>query len=145
TVLLAIILLGSWIGLLASLILTDGTWWFGLNAPASVSELGESIGILNGLFSAIAVILGLVAVLLQGHELRLATKAQNDQVHVLEEQVKNQKRLTEQQTEHMRVVAEQLKQQSMYNRIAVLQAKHQFHTAEHTRMDNAIVKILELP
>ncbi len=59
----------------------------GLEKPRSTSELGGALGIIDGIFSSIAITLGLIAILYQGRELRLqgeelasATEAQNLQV-----------------------------------------------------------------
>lgn len=59
----------------------------GLEKPQSTTELGGALGIIDGIFSSIAITLGLVAILYQGRELRLqgaqlasATEAQNLQV-----------------------------------------------------------------
>ncbi len=62
----------------------------GFSMPKDTSELGGSLGILDGLFSTIAIFLGLIAVILQGKELKEQTKAITEQ---LDEQ-KTKNRLT---------------------------------------------------
>ncbi|WP_138774436.1 hypothetical protein [Desulfohalovibrio reitneri] len=61
-----------------------------LSLPESTSELGDSIAIIDGLFSSLAIVLGLVAVLIQGKELKESTKAQIDQYTALKEQKEQQ-------------------------------------------------------
>ena len=62
----------------------------GLELPRSTSELGESMTIVEGMFSSLAVVFALIAVLLQGEELRKATDAQTTQANALVAQQEQQ-------------------------------------------------------
>jgi hypothetical protein len=85
-----------------------------LGLPASTAELGDSLGLLNGLLSGLTVIFALIAVLIQGKELRNTSKAQQLQATVL---------------------IEQLKQQEVSNHLNVLSVRLQFLLSEISRMD----------
>jgi outer membrane murein-binding lipoprotein Lpp len=61
-----------------------------LALPKSTTELGDSLSILDGLFSSIAIVLGLVAIIFQGRELKESTKAQTKQANVLSAQMRQQ-------------------------------------------------------
>lgn len=61
-----------------------------LTLPSSTDDLGDSLAILDGLFTSIAIVLGLIAILLQGKELKESTKAQTDQAYALSMQIKQQ-------------------------------------------------------
>ena len=58
-----------------------------LGRPGTTSELGDSLSLLEGLFSSVAVVLALVAVLFQSKELKESTKAQNEQAQALAKQL----------------------------------------------------------
>src|SRR5699024_716021 len=107
---------------------------FVLTLPSTTVELGSSFGVLNGLFSSLAVILALVAVFIQGRELQYSTQAQRDQVEELKHQVENQRSTTE-------AIIRQLEQQHKTNSIHLLHAEHQFHSSEIARMDTILDKI----
>lgn len=61
-----------------------------LALPESTTDLGDSLAILDGVFTSIAIILGLIAILLQGKELKESTKAQTEQAHSLSIQINQQ-------------------------------------------------------
>jgi len=61
-----------------------------LTLPKSTADLGDSLAILDGVFTSIAIVLGLVAILLQGKELKESTKAQTEQAHSLSIQINQQ-------------------------------------------------------
>jgi len=61
-----------------------------LTLPKSTTDLGDSLAILDGIFTSIAIILGLIAILLQGKELKESTKAQTEQAHSLSIQIDQQ-------------------------------------------------------
>jgi len=61
-----------------------------LALPKSTTDLGDSLAILDGIFTSIAIILGLIAILLQGKELKESTKAQTEQAHSLSIQIDQQ-------------------------------------------------------
>jgi len=84
-----------------------------LKLPTDTSQLGDSLGIINGLFSAVAVIFALIAILLQGKELKESTKAQNMQALAL---------------------TDQLKQQDLSNKLNVLSVRLQYLRSEIDRM-----------
>lgn len=132
---------GAWI--LLSYVLLGGidAPWLKLTLPKSTSEFGDSVGILNGLFSALAVVLALVAVLLQGKELKESTKAQNEQADALKAQLEYQERINSEQLKRSQTMMEQLQQQQIATRAVVLQAQQQYHSAEVARMDLVLEKI----
>lgn len=115
--------------------------WFNLTLPTTTAEFGDSIGILNGLFSSIAVLLALVAVLLQSKELKAATDAQNDQAKALQAQVESQKDLHLQQIKRSEAMLLQIEQQQLANKVIVLQAQNTYHASELARMDKILDKI----
>ena len=80
---ISITIFSSWVILSWVLLGHADISWLTLSLPKTTSEFGDSVGILNGLFSAFAVVLALVAVLLQGRELKASTKAQNEQADAL--------------------------------------------------------------
>lgn len=59
-----------------------------ISLPTTSAEMGDSFGIVNGLFSGIAIILALVTVVIQGKELSASTTAQIEQAHALSMQLK---------------------------------------------------------
>lgn len=63
-----------------------------LTPPVNTAEYGDSLGILNGLFSAVAIVFALIAVLLQGKELKESTSAQYNQALTMQDQLDSQKR-----------------------------------------------------
>lgn len=69
-----------------------------LELPRTTTELGDSLAILDGLFSSIAIVLGLMAIIFQGRELKESTKAQAEQAQALSMQM-------HQQTESNKVAA----------------------------------------
>lgn len=85
-----------------------------LDLPVNTAELGDSLGLLNGLLSGLTVIFALIAVLIQGKELRKTSKAQQLQATVL---------------------LEQLRQQDDSNYLSVLSVRLQFLLSEISRMD----------
>ena len=60
-------------------------------ALPTTTQLGDSLSILDGIFTSIAILLGLVAILLQGKELKESTRAQTLQAKSLEKQIIQQK------------------------------------------------------
>lgn len=91
-----------------------------LTLPKNTAELGDSLGVLNGLLSAIAVIFALIAILLQGKELKESTKAQNLQAKAL---------------------TDQLKQQAISHRLNVLAIRLQYLRSEIDRMQQIIKSV----
>lgn len=91
-----------------------------LSRPKSTAELGDSFAMLDGLFSSIAVVLGLIAILLQGRELRAATQAQTNQVIAL---------------------TLQIKEQESSNKLSAYAARLQYLIAEMERLDSQIDKL----
>lgn len=61
-----------------------------LELPTSFALLGESMTTLDGLFSSIAIVLGLIAILFQGTELKASTDAQRLQSEALTKQIAQQ-------------------------------------------------------
>jgi hypothetical protein len=94
-----------------------------LKRPTSTAELGDSLAILGGLFSTVAVVLGLIAILLQGRELRLSTMAQ---------------------TQQSAVMTQQIKQQIQSNVLAAYAARLQYLRSEMERLDAQIEKLVPI-
>ena len=63
-----------------------------LELPNSFALLGEAMGTLDGLFNSIAIVLGLIAILLQGRELKASTDAQTLQADALRKQIEQQEK-----------------------------------------------------
>ena len=82
-----------------------------LKKPTSVNDLGESMGIIDGLFSSLAVFLALVAVIFQGRELKDSTAAQNEQAEALTDQVRRQDDSLQLQAKQTEALLEQIKKQ----------------------------------
>lgn len=61
-----------------------------LDLPTSFAHLGEAMTTLDGLFSSIAIVLGLIAILFQGKELKASTDAQALQAEALTKQISQQ-------------------------------------------------------
>ncbi len=112
-----------------------------LALPKTTSDFSGSAGILNGLFSSFAVVLALVAVLLQGRELKESTAAQNEQALALKEQLLQQQKMTSAQLDRSEALANQLKIQQNSNKIMLLQTKLHYHISEMDRMDSIIENI----
>lgn len=92
-----------------------------LTLPNTTTELGDSLAVLDGLFTSIAIVLGLVAILLQGRELKESTKAQTEQAHSL---------------------SIQINQQDASNRLGAFGARLQFLLTEADRLDAQVVNLL---
>lgn len=88
--------------------------------PSSTAEFGDSLGVLNSLFSSLAVILALAAVIMQGKELKESTAVQNHQTKAL---------------------IEQLSQQTTSNRINTLSIRLQYLMSETERLQLIMAKI----
>ncbi len=112
------------ITLFAGIIPTD--WLPGALAKLSVSNSFEGVGnamaTLDGLFSSIAILLGLIAILLQGRELKASTQAQTEQSEAL---------------------SQQLLQQVTSNKLGAYSARLQFLSAEIEHMESRIPGMLE--
>lgn len=135
TVLMAGALIGLWIVSVAHLTGYMDVAFIGLDLPASTAELGDSMGMLNGLFSSLAVILALVTVLFQSKELRDSTRAQNEQARALGEQLLHQRQMAMSQLKQSSAIASQLEQQQISNRIVGLASRQKFLLSEMSRMD----------
>lgn len=61
-----------------------------LELPNSFAGVGEAMTTLDGLFSSIAIVLGLIAILFQGKELKASTDAQALQAKALTQQIAQQ-------------------------------------------------------
>jgi hypothetical protein len=138
---ISITIFSSWVILSWVLLGHADISWLTLSLPKTTSEFGDSVGILNGLFSAFAVVLALVAVLLQGRELKASTKAQNEQADALKAQLENQEKVNDEQLRRSHTMVEQLQQQQIANRAIILQAQQQYHSAEIVRMDAILEKL----
>lgn len=138
---IALILIGMWCGLSGILLGYIDLSLANLKLPKNTAEYGDSLGILNGLFSAVAIFLALIAVLLQGKELKASTRAQNEQAEALLKQIIYQKELNDRNLEISSTMLQQLRQQQIKNQIHILQAKQQYHSSEIDRMDKVLEKI----
>lgn len=93
-----------------------------LALPSSVDGLGDAMATLDGLFSAIAIVLGLVAILFQGRELKASTDAQAQQADAL---------------------IKQIAQQQTSNQLGVYTARLQFLTSEMNYLETKISSMLD--
>lgn len=109
-----------------------------LKRPETMSGLGDSMGLLNGLFSAITVILALVAIVYQSKELKDATEAQNQQAQALSEQLGYQQKITQIQVEQASALTQQLEQQQISNKIVALATRQNFIISEASRLSDVI-------
>lgn len=91
-----------------------------ITLPNNAATLGDSAAVLESLFSSIALALSLIAIFLQGKELKTAAEAQTDQAISL---------------------SKQLKQQENSNKIVAYSARLQYLLSESDRLD---LKINEL-
>ncbi|MEM7050450.1 MAG: hypothetical protein AAF604_12365 [Acidobacteriota bacterium] len=94
--LILVVLIGLWILSLLVFLghLGGGSTLGNLKLPTSTGELGDSLVIVETLFSSLAVGLALVAVLFQGRELRDSADAQRDQAKALVHQLRRQEEAT---------------------------------------------------
>lgn len=121
---ISLLFIGLWFALCAVLLGFVTVEPVSLGLPKSAAELGDAFGILNGLFSSLAVVLALVAVFLRGRELRASTKAQEEQARSLQTQL-----------EHQRDIM----------RIQLLQVEAQYRSTEIIRMDSIIENVSGKP
>lgn len=138
---ITLLIIGCWLVIslfLLGSIKIDGIY---LALPTSTAAFSDSTGFLNGLFSSFAVVLALVAVLLQGRELKESNIAQKEQAEALKKQLEYQQKTTDAQLQRSQAIADQLAQQQMTNKVMILQAKQQYHSSEISRMDSIISKI----
>lgn len=92
-----------------------------LKLPVSMKEMGESMAVLDGLFTTVAILLGLIAILLQGRALKESTIAQTKQSEDL---------------------SRQISQQRYANALSAYSARQSFLTAEIIHMEGKIDKLL---
>lgn len=91
-----------------------------LTLPNSTSDFGNSMGIINGLLSAITITIALAAVCYQSKELRESTKVLNDQTESL---------------------VDYLKQKQISNKIIAISTRQSFLSNEIHRMDTTMSDI----
>ncbi len=85
------VLVGVWLAYISMMVgIIPQPEFLALTKPDKFSELGDSLAAIDGLFTAIAILLGLVAILLQGRELQASTEAQTEQAMALKEQMQQQ-------------------------------------------------------
>lgn len=89
----------------------------GMAVSESFEGIGNAMATLDGLFSSIAILLGLVAILLQGRELKASTQAQTEQSEAL---------------------SRQILQQEASNRLGACAARLQFLSAEIEHLESRI-------
>ena len=114
---------------------------FTLALPKSTAELGDSMGILNGLFSSFAIILALITVLFQSKELRDSTVAQTEQAYALNQQLEHQQKMLSIQLQQSTAIVQQLEQQQISNKIVGLTARQRYLLSEVSRMDGILKDI----
>ncbi len=88
-----------------------------LKLPTTTADLGQSFAVLDGLLSSVAIVLGLIAILLQGRELKMSTAAQTVQAAA---------------------IAKQIEQQSHSNQLGAFAARLQFLLTEADRLESQI-------
>lgn len=93
-----------------------------LAATNSFEGIGNAMATLDGLFSSIAILLGLIAILLQGKELNASTQAQTEQSEAL---------------------SRQILQQEASNRLGAYSARLQFLSAEIEHMEARVKRMVE--
>ena len=108
-----VIALVVWIGFTLILAGVISIEFFHIELPKNTAEFGDSMGLINGLFSSFAVILALVTVLFQGKELRESTLAQEAQAQALRHQIEQQQKLVTAQLQQSKAISEQLEQQQI--------------------------------
>ena len=89
--------------------------------PETTGEIGASLNIIQGIFSSLAVVLALVAVFIQGKELKESTSAQREQA---------------------RALSNQLELQNEVIRLNAYSTRLQFLVAEIERLENQILKLV---
>lgn len=89
--------------------------------PSSFDGLGNAMATLDGLFSSIAIVLGLIAILFQGRELKASTDAQTLQAVAL---------------------TKQIAQQEASNKLGACSARLQFLLAEIEHLENKVPAML---
>ena len=89
------------------------------------------MGLLNGLFSSITVVLALIAIIYQNKELRDSTKAQDEQAIALNKQLLQQQKYSE----------IQLEKQQISNKIIALAARQKFIISEANRLSETIIEL----
>ena len=89
------------------------------------------MGLLNGLFSSITVVLALIAIIYQNKELRDSTKAQDEQALALNKQLLQQQKYSE----------IQLEKQQISNKIIALAARQKFIISEANRLSETIIEL----
>lgn len=140
-VFIAVCIVASWAGACAFLLGIYDIEGVSLSLPSTTEAFSTSTSILDGVFSSVAVVLALVAVLLQGRELRESTAAQREQADVLKKQLDHQQDISRMHLERSQAIANQLAEQQTTNKIMMLQAKQQYHSSEISRMDGILRKI----
>ena len=93
-----------------------------LTPPTTTTELGDSLSILDGVFASIAIVLGLIAILYQGKELKIQGEELKNSAIAQKEQVEAMVTQTEQQKT---TNALQSYQQEMSNKLAGYTARLQ--------------------
>lgn len=126
----------TWLGALALLagyipIEVLPSFFAKIELPKNFALLGEAMGVLDGLFSSIAILLGLVAILLQGKELKNSTQAQTEQAREL-------KISTQAQAEQAKALTKQISKQEEFNKLAAYSARLKFLTAEINYLDTKV-------
>lgn len=116
-----------WLGLMGFLTGNVPMTWLpsgfsGLELPKTTDALGNSLTILDGLFTSVAIVLGLVAILFQGRELKASTEAQTLQAEAL---------------------SKQITQQEASNKLGAYTARLQFLSSEIEHMENRVPDMLQ--
>jgi len=89
------------------------------------------MGLLNGLFSSITVVLALIAIIYQNKELRDSIKAQDEKALALNKQLLQQQKYSE----------IQLEKQQISNKIIALAARQKFIISEANRLSETIIEL----
>jgi len=107
-----------------------------LSQPTSTTELGDSLAILDGIFASIAIVLGLIAILYQGTELRIQGEELKNSAIAQKEQAETLIVQTEQQKTSN---AMQTYQQEMANKLSGYTARLQYAQ----RQEESLLKTIE--
>ncbi len=96
------------------------TFLEGMELPTTLAGLGDALAITDGIFTTMAITLGLIAILLQGRELKASTDANAEQAKAL---------------------WLQMKQTQEANRLNAMTARLQFLTSDNERLERQVARL----
>jgi hypothetical protein len=96
------------------------TFLEGMELPTTLAGLGDALAITDGIFTTMAITLGLIAILLQGRELKASTDANAEQAKAL---------------------WLQMKQTQEANRLNAMTARLQFLSSDNERLERQVARL----